>query len=271
MNLPARRMFQVVAPLIAIATIACSAALAAELKPLPQAHSHNDYRHDRPLEDALELGFCSVEADIYRVGDQLLVAHSYLELDPEKTLDSLYIKPLVERVRANGGKVYPEGPEFTLMIDIKASGKTVFAALHAELAKYPDVFSSVENGRLKRRAIRVIISGDRPVEAIEAEKIRYAGIDGRLSDLDSKRPAHQMPLISDRWTSHFRWRGKGPMPLDERAKLKKIVSRAHLAGRRVRFWATPDDPAVWRELKRANVDLINADDLEGLQKFLSGR
>jgi hypothetical protein len=41
----------------------------------------------------------------------------------------------------------------------------------------------------------------------------------------------------------------------------------------VRFWATPDDrsqlrEAVWRELVLAGVDLINTDDLEGLQQFL---
>ncbi len=33
----------------------------------PRAHSHNDYLHRRPLLDALALGFCSVEADIYLV------------------------------------------------------------------------------------------------------------------------------------------------------------------------------------------------------------
>ena len=32
--------------------------------------------------------------------------------------------------------------------------------------------------------------------------------------------------------------------------------------------ATPDDPAVWRELADAGVDLLNADDLAGLERFL---
>ena len=36
----------------------------------------------------------------------------------------------------------------------------------------------------------------------------------------------------------------------------------------MRFWATPDDPAVWRELVDAGVDLLNADDLAGLERFL---
>ena len=40
-----------------------------------------------------------------------------------------------------------------------------------------------------------------------AQKVRYAGIDGRLTDLDSNAPADLMPWISDRWDTHFRWNG----------------------------------------------------------------
>ena len=32
-----------------------------------------------------------------------------------------------------------------------------------------------------------------------------AGVDGRLSDLESKYPRNLLPLISDRWNSHFNW------------------------------------------------------------------
>jgi glycerophosphoryl diester phosphodiesterase len=39
----------------------------------------------------------------------------------------------------------------------------------------------------------------------------------------------------------------------------------------VRFWATPESPAVWGELVDAGVDLINTDDLAGLREFLRGR
>jgi hypothetical protein len=39
----------------------------------------------------------------------------------------------------------------------------------------------------------------------------------------------------------------------------------------LRFWATPDSPAVWDELLNAGVDLINADDLRGLQAHMRQR
>src|SRR6266571_3355435 len=44
----------------------------ADPMPLIHAHAHNDYEHARPLFDALDRGFCSVEADIYLVDGQLL-------------------------------------------------------------------------------------------------------------------------------------------------------------------------------------------------------
>jgi hypothetical protein len=69
------------------------------------------------------------------------------------------------------------------------------------------------------------------------------------------------------------WMGTGDMPESERQKLQEIVETAHAQGQRVRFWNTPDKrtqarEAVWRELVSAGVDLINTDDLEGLQQFL---
>ena len=113
-----------------------------------------------------------------------------------------------------------------------------------------------------------IISGNRARSVIAADNPRFAAIDGRLSDLDSKLDKHLLPLISDRWTSHFRWRGEGEIPAAEKAKLNEIVKKVHAAGRRVRFWATPEKKSVWKELEKAGVDLINTDDLSGLRKFL---
>src|SRR3989442_12400921 len=87
--------------------------------PLRHAHAHNDYEHRRPLLDALECGFCSVEADIWLVDGSLLVAHDQNQVKPERTLQSLYLDPLRERARGNGGRIYPLGPGGTLRGDVK--------------------------------------------------------------------------------------------------------------------------------------------------------
>jgi glycerophosphoryl diester phosphodiesterase len=156
----------------------------------------------------------------------------------------------------------------TLLIDIKSEAESTYAALREALARYRQILTRVEDGQVHRGAVTVVISGNRPQETIAAEKVRYAGIDGRLSDLSSDRPSHLMPLISDNWRVHFTWNGLGEMPEAEREKLRSIVARAHERGRRVRFWATPDHESLWRELVAAEVDLINTDDLPRLEKFL---
>src|SRR3984957_8511284 len=71
--------------------------------PLTRVHAHNDYEHKRPLFDALDHGFCSVEADIHLVDGQLLVAHDLRDVNPNLTLQSLYLDPLRERIKQNGG------------------------------------------------------------------------------------------------------------------------------------------------------------------------
>jgi hypothetical protein len=198
-------------------------------------------------------------------------------LKPEKTLEKLYLDPLLERVRKNTTsgfmktRVFPGGPPFTLLIDFKTNGSEIYKRLQQVLPRYKEMLSRVENGTYLKGAVTIVISGDRPREQIAKSTIRYVGIDGRLGDLGSTEPAHLLPLISDRWTTHFRWRGSGPMPAEEKLKLKKIVEQAHASGRRVRFWATPENPALWQELYDAGVDLINTDKLAELEKFLSGQ
>jgi glycerophosphoryl diester phosphodiesterase len=100
------------------------------------------------------------------------------------------------------------------------------------------------------------------------QAVRYAGIDGRPEDLGSDAPADLVPWISANWNLLFRWRGDGPMPDSERAKLREMVQKAHARGRQVRFWATPEKEAVWKELRAAGVDLINTDKLAELRAFL---
>jgi hypothetical protein len=241
----------------------------AAVKPLAQAHAHNDYLHDRPLLDALEHGFTSVEADIFLVQGTLLVAHDLTGLRPARTLAALYLDPLRARVRERNGWVFDKGHSLTLLIDIKSDAEATYSALHKILAEYADILTTVSDNKVETKAVTVIISGNRPLETIASQSLRYAGIDGRLSDLDSPATADLIPLISDNWGNHFQWNGNGPLPDDQRDKLRGIVRQAHERGRRVRFWASPETVAVWKELRAAGVDLINADDLAGLQKFLS--
>jgi hypothetical protein len=235
---------------------------------LIQAHSHNDYEQAQPLFDALKLGFCNIEADIHLIEGKLLVAHALEQAHPSKTLQSLYLNPLRERSRQNGGRVYTNGPTVILLIDIKTDAEKTYAALRTVLHEYREVLTVFQSAKIITNAVTVVISGNRPRQTMASEAIRYAAFDGRIEDLDSLEPASFLTWISDNWQLHFTWRGVGPFPDREKEKLHQIVKKAHERGRKLRFWGTPDQPVVWRELLGSGVDIIITDDLALLQNFL---
>ncbi len=244
-------------------------------EPLAQAHAHNDYEHERPLLDALEHGFTSVEADVWLVDGELRVAHDSWDLADAPTLEEAYLDPLSEVATRGGRQIYPgHAGELQLLIDIKSDGPETWRAIEDELEDHRRIFTRVHRGRVQDRAVQAVISGNRPREDMEAATTRYSFYDGRSDDLGSGLEPELMPLVSENWMSRFTWQGVGPMPEGERERLYAYVEQAHADGQRVRFWATNDIPGqarenLWRELRDAGVDHINTDDLDGLQEFLA--
>ncbi len=258
-------------------SFALSAAPQPSPSPLPllQAHAHNDYEHPRPLRDALDHGFCSIEADVWLIDGKLLVAHDLKDARPERTLERLYLDPLQEQVRRHHGRVYPGGPTVTLLIDAKSDATNTYRAISKSLAGYRSFLTTFRSDRIETNAVTVIISGNRARHLMAADKLRLAGYDGRLSDLEEleRTPVPGLiPLISDNWRLHFAWKGtEGPLPEEERQKLRALVEQTHRTGARIRFWGMPDSPLVWTTLAEAGVDLINTDQLAGLARFLRSR
>ncbi len=237
------------------------------------AHAHNDYGHTRPLFDALDCKFKSIEADGFSIGDSLFVAHDFHKIAPGNTLRNLYLNPLKKLVEENNGSVYGDGSEVILFFDIKDDGLRTYKLLHEILEDYSEIITSYKSGEKYTKAISVIVSGNRPLEYMKNQELRYAGYDGRIPDLDSGLSSLLMPLVSDNWNNHFKWKGNGEMPQLEKQKLSDIVSKAKKNGYMLRFWATPDRSGVerenvWNELRTAGVDLIGTDDLKGLQSSL---
>lgn len=234
------------------------------------AHSHNDYEHLRPLMDAIDYKFKSIEADVFSIGDSLFVAHSPDQIRSGKTLRKLYLDPLKKMISKNKGSVYGEGTELILLVDIKDHGLRTYKLLHKILEGYKGMLTSYNQDIKNPGLIAVIVSGNRPFEYMQNQVVRYAGYDGRISDLDSGIASSLMPLVSDNWQRHFKWNGVGEMTAAENDKLIMIVQKAHKNGYMLRFWATPDKPgiernAIWNKLIKAHVDLIGSDDLKGLQ------
>jgi hypothetical protein len=237
------------------------------------AHSHNDYEHERPLFDALECNFKSIEADVFAVGDSLFVAHDPEDIKPGRTLRKLYLEPLKIQIEKNKGSVYGNGEEVILFIDIKDDGLLTYQLLHKILQDYKQDLSVFENGVKKTGSILVVVSGNRPIEFVQSQKIRLAGYDGRLENLESDISPNLMPIVSDNWAKYFKWDGTGKMPESEKQKLADYANKAKSKGYILRFWNTPNRTAqqrvaVWTELVNADVSLIGADELLELKEFL---
>lgn len=174
----------------------------------------------------------------------------------------------------DGGSVYEGSPYyFALWIDVKSDAVPTYKVIHRQLRSYRGMLTTFRRRIVRDGAVTAIVSGNRAPDFMLRQDVRYAGMDGRLVDLGTGAPANFMPVISDNWTEHFTWTGKGPIGEEERRKLQTIVEIAHANGQRIRFWETPDEPgdetqAVWRVLMEARVDYVNTDHLAELAQFL---
>ena len=241
---------------------------------LRDGHSHNDYWRKRPMFDALDHGFCSVEADVFLRDGEFWVGHSPSEIPLRRNLEGVYLKTLRERIARNGGAVYPGGGTFYLWIDIKEDAETAWAALSPLLEKYKDILCHVKDGVWTSGPVQVILTGNRPVKSFEDAKGKtfYATLDCRFADLDNPRyPAWMTGAVTENWKRMFAWRGKGEFPADQRARLAALMEKAHRSGRKVRFWNVPQNAAFWTEMRRLKVDFITTDHLTTFRNFSQKR
>lgn len=245
----------------------------AQSTPLLNGFAHNDYRHKHPLYDALENGFTNIEADIFYKNGRLIVAHVFPYFKNKRTLEALYLQPLLERVNANNGEVYTgyRNP-VVLLIDIKTNAEETYQALKPLLEKYRSILSGYENGKMVYRAVTIVLSGHKPYRMIESEQNRLAFIDEDLRKVQRDSvTANVFTMASCKYSKLLKWDGKGIISSAEKIRLCKFVILAHRLGTKVRLWASPEKKIVWDELLNCGVDLINTDRLPALRNYLEAR
>lgn len=233
------------------------------------AFSHNDYEREHPLFDALSYKFNCVEADLWLIDGELYVSHDSVGPDPDITFDKLYLKPLVERIKKNNGKVYPGSDRpFYLMVDCKTDGEAMYPVLKKKLEPYKELFCREKDGKLQESAVLFYLSGNNPRNAVTAETDRFIFLDGTIKDLGKDIPAVLMPVVSDNYKAYIGWNGDGEMPADKLAKMRDYIRQTHEEGKLFRWWGAPDTPEFKKLFISEGVDLIGADDLESLSKIL---
>jgi len=243
--------------------MACAQSIA-----LPSAFAHNDYRHKRPLYDALTNGFTHVEADIFLHNGNLLVLHQFPFFKGKRTLESLYLDPLLEYVNNRQNEAQSAMDTLVLMIDIKTRGERTTKVLMERLEKYKSILSSWEDGKLVRRNVTIVLSGHRALGLLRHESNRYMFVDERLPQVNKDEVCNDMyAMASCKYSKLLSWKGKGNMPEKERCLLLDLVAKAHQYGKKVRLWASPEKEKVWTALLDCGVDLINTDRLEAYRQY----
>jgi hypothetical protein len=149
--------------------------LTRDIIPIP-CHSHNDYWRKVPLFSAILAGCIGVESDVWLVEDELYVGHNAASLRRNRTFQSLYVNPLVKILEQQNTKtdffngtiegVFDEHPgrTFVLLVDLKTGGVETWPWVVKQLQPLRERgwLSYVENGKLHRRPITVVGTGNAP-------------------------------------------------------------------------------------------------------------
>jgi alkaline phosphatase len=229
------------------------------------AHSHNDYEQKNPFFEAYNAHFGSIEADIWAVNGQLLVAHTKDQLSPERSLGKLYIQPILTKFSENKGKAWNDlQGSFQLLIDLKTSYPETLPLLVEELKKYPEVFNSKANPN----AVKVVITGDTPPPAEFANYPDFIFFDGKFNQKHTAAQRERIAMFSDDLHRYTLWNGGGTISEKDLKKLRFLIDSVHALPCKIRFWDAPDTPEAWKTLMNLKVDYINTDHIPQLAKFL---
>lgn len=74
-----------------------------------------------------------------------------------------------------------------------------------------------------------------------------------------------MSLSFKRYSS---WNGEGAIPENDKNSLIHVIDSVHHAGKKIRFWAAPDNENSWNLQMKLGVEFIGTDKIEGFSKFL---
>lgn len=225
-----------------------------------QAHSHNDYEQTQAFFLAYQEQFGSIEADIHLLNGKILVGHDSKQLTEDRSLEVLYLKPLATAIQKNAGQVYSNQQGLQLLIDIKTAAEPTLAALVDLLKQYPSIIHC--------KQLKLVISGNRPVEEKWKNYPNFIWFDGRLSQTYSTDALSKIALLSDDFGSYVKARFPLQVTEAEHSKIQAVLEKAKQLEKPTRFWGTSDDTATWKKMMEWGLDFINTDRIIALSDFL---
>lgn len=267
-----------------------------DIHPIP-CHSHNDYKRRVPLFEALYAGCISVEADIWlnNVATDILVGHTKMSLRPDRTLQSLYLNPLMTiltkqnlqsevKVKASPHNtvvgVFDNNPKtsLTLLLDMKTSSTVLWPLLQKQLEAFREEdwlsYWDGYNQCFVSRPLTVVATGNAPFDIIEAnETYRDIFYDAPLHDIKNpKYTAANSYYASTSLQASVGWPVAGRFSTRQIRSIKKHISSAKEKGLKARYWNTPNWPSsvrnrVWGLLIQSGIGVLNVDNLVEVSRW----
>lgn len=248
--------------LICLCFVACTLSAQSSIYTLANAHSHNDFEQQHPFYQAYQEGFGSMEADIFLFNKAILVGHDSSQLTPSRNLENLYLQPMAESIKRNGGSIYKDGSRrLQFLIDLKTDGLITLPVLISVLEKYPSI--------IHNRTIQIVISGSRPADSLFHRYPSYIWFDGRLGQTYQAKALSRIAMLSESFSKFSKWKDAAQaFPEEDRQKIQRAVAQAHGLNKTVRLWAMPDHQRGWEEMMKLDLDFLNTDRIADLADFL---
>ncbi|OAL73654.1 hypothetical protein A7D00_1682 [Trichophyton violaceum] len=260
--------------------------------PIP-VHSHNDYWRDVPFYTALSAGCISVEADVFLFNDTLYVGHEESALTKERTLQSLYIEPLMNVLKKTNPKspfskttnsnddsgVFDTSSGQTLYfwINVKNNGEKAWPHIVKALQPLRDAnyLTKVQNNEtFVPGPVTVIGTGGTPLSQVVSAANRDYFYDGPLKDLTGFTSLIS-PIASTSFmevVGDIKSDSENLLNPTQLEAIRKQIKAAKDKSIGVRYWETPGWPIrlrneLWRTLWKEGVALLNADDVNAAKEY----
>ncbi|KAJ5737636.1 uncharacterized protein N7483_002761 [Penicillium malachiteum] len=261
---------------------------------LKNTHGSKEYEYPTDITRDILPGCTSTEADVWLYNGTLHVGHDQSSLTHDRTLESLYINPILEVLdrqnpaspfltepTKNGVWDTVTGQTLFFFIDVKTSGPETFKAVIQALEplRKKGYLSTLKDGIVEYGPVTIIGTGETPLDMVAPVSDRDYFFDGPLANLNDPEFVHIDGTISPIASTNFAAAvGKitadtDPILTDEQLKsLREQISTANSRGIGARYWDTPHWPIrtrnlVWRTLMREGVTLLNADDLDAVAAY----
>lgn len=219
-----------------------------QLSESTQIHSHNDYLQEIPFWGAFDGKANSIEVDVFLRNDSLFVTHHESEIISTKTIEALYLKPMVTAFTSDADGIR----KLQLLIDIKSEAKPTLDRLIEVLEQFDEL--------TKNNAISLVISGNRPPPEEYVQYPEYIFFDYQsLEDLKDPELWKKVAVVSLPFHKYSKWDGKTAISDSDYVEIKEIATKAHAYSKPFRFWATPDTEIAWKTLAQLGIDFINTD------------